>query len=69
MACGCNKNRAQVNPAQNKQVTNLVSNNLKKCPKCSSTMVYKQQFVLKLRGYIKIWECSNKPCNYKIVGR
>ena len=68
MGCGCNKNRAVVNAIKKNQITNAISNNLRKCQKCQSTMVYKQQFVLKLRGYIKIWECPNKSCNFKIVG-
>jgi ribosomal protein L37AE/L43A len=72
MGCGCNKNSVRVNTQpvniQSKQIVNLVSNNLRKCTRCSSNMVYRQQFVAKLRGYIKIWECQNKSCNFKIVG-
>lgn len=70
MGCGCGKGRAQVVQQQKQQVVNAaISNNLKKCPKCSKVMVYKQQFVNKLSGYIKIWECPNKSCNFKTVGR
>jgi hypothetical protein len=71
MGCGCGSKAARAQPVQQKQqqATSLVSNNLKRCPKCQATMIYKQQFVTKLKGYIKIWECPNKPCNYKIVGR
>ncbi len=68
MACGCSKGKGQ-SIQQKKQIVNSsVSNNLKKCPKCSSTMIYKQQFVQKLRGYIKLWECPNKSCNFKTAG-
>jgi ABC-type branched-subunit amino acid transport system substrate-binding protein len=71
MGCGCNKNQVKSIPqlnVQQKKVVNVVSSNLRKCIKCSSNMTYKQQFVAKLRGYIKIWECQNKSCNFKIVG-
>lgn len=72
MGCGCGNKTVKSQPvqkvsSQNRKITNVISNNIKSCPKCKSTMIYKQQFVAKLRGYIKLWECPK--CNYKIVGR
>lgn len=72
MGCGCGSKSVKVQTVQQKQqqaVNTAITNNLKKCPKCSKIMTYKQQFVNKLSGYIKIWECPNKSCNFKTVGR
>ena len=62
MGCGCGGNK--VNQASRAGVK--VSSNDKKCPKCQSRMTYKQQFEPNLKRYIKVWECSNKPCGNKI---
>lgn len=63
MGCGCG---GSSKPNSDNKVGVRVATNDKKCPKCQSRMVYKQQFELKLKRYIKVWECSNKPCGNKI---
>ena len=57
MGCGCGGNRNSAARAI------IVSQNIKSCNKCGSRMIYKQQFNLQLKSYMKVWECPNKRCN------